>query len=136
MKSVLYVTNRFPTLAWFLENEVRWLDERGVRVRVVTLRGPSVAYQPEHRALAALTREVGSPLDWRSWWATLTWTLRRPEVMIGDVARILWHSRTSLYALAGHAAYVPAAARVASLANAEDFDRIHGAWPHFPAAGA
>ena len=136
MKSVLYVTNRFPTLAWFLENEVRWLDERGVRVRVVTLRGRSAEYQPEHQRLAALTREVGSPFDWRTWWATLTWTLRRPDVMIGDVARILLQSRTSLYALAGHAFYVPAAARVASLADAEDFDRIHGAWAHFPATVA
>jgi colanic acid/amylovoran biosynthesis glycosyltransferase len=136
MKSVLYVTTSFPTLASFLENEVRRLHEHGVRVQVATLRRASRAYQPEHAPLVALTCEVGSLLDPRAWWALLAWTVRRPHVLVPGVIRVLWASRGSLYALGGHLAYLPAAARVATLAEAGGFDRIHGAWAHFPASVA
>lgn len=136
MKSVLYVTTTFPTLAAFLENEVHRLHQRGVHVRVVTLRGVGTEYQPEHAALVPLTRAVGSPLDPGSWLALLGWLVRRPHVLVPSVLRMLWASRGSLYALAGHVGYLPAAARVASLVEREGFERVHGAWAHFPASVA
>ncbi len=136
MKSVLYVTTTFPTLAAFIENEVRRLHARGVRVRVVTLRGVSTEYQPEHAPLLDLTRPVGSPFALSGWLALLGWLVRRPHVLVPEVIRILWASRGSVYALAGHVGYLPAAARVASIAEREDLERIHGAWAHFPATVA
>lgn len=136
MKSVLYVTTTFPTLAAFLENEVHRLHQRGVRVRVVTLRGVGQEYQPEHGALVPLTRAVGSPFDPASLLALLGWLVRRPHVLIPAVLRMVWASRRSGYALAGHLGYVPAAARVAAIVEREDFERVHGAWAHFPASVA
>ena len=136
MTSVAYVTTAFPTLATFLENEVQRLHERGVRVRVFTLRPPSDVYQPAHAPLLPLTRSIGSPWHPAGWWALLGWLVRRPHVMIPEVTRMLWSSRGSLYALVGHLGYLPAAARVASLVEREDFDRVHGAWAHFPASVA
>ncbi len=136
MKSVLYVTTTFPTLAAFIENEVKRLDARGVRVRVVTLRAVSREYQPEHAPLLALTSPVGSPLAAAGWLALLGWLVRRPHVLVPAVLRILWASRGSTYALAGHLGYLPAAARVASLAERDDIEVIHGAWAHFPATVA
>ncbi len=136
MKSVIYVTAAFPTLAAFVENEVKRLHARGVRVRVLTLRPVSTEYQPEHASLCALTRWVAAPFDGANWLALLRWTLRRPHVLVPEALRILWASRGSPYALAGHLGYLPAAARVASIAEREDFERIHGAWAHFPATVA
>jgi glycosyltransferase involved in cell wall biosynthesis len=136
MKSVLYVTTTFPTLAAFIENEVRRLHARGIRVRVVTLRPVSTEYQPEHAALLDLTQAVGSPLALAGWWALLGWLFRRPHVLVPEVLRMLWASRGSAYALAGHLGYLPAAALVANLAEREDLERIHGAWAHFPASVA
>lgn len=136
MKSVLYVTTTFPTLAAFIENEVKRLHARGVRVRVLTLRAVGTEYQPEFAPLVALTSEVGSPFDPASWRSLAGWLVRRPHVLVPGVLRMLWASRGSLYALAGHLGYLPAAARVASLAEREDFERIHGAWAHFPASVA
>ncbi len=136
MKSVLYVTATFPTLTAFIENEVKRLHARGVRIRVLTLRPVGRQYQPEHAPLVALTSWVASPLDGRAWLDLLAWTARRPHVLVPEVARILWASRGSLYALLGHAGYLPAAARVASIAERGDFERIHGAWAHFPATVA
>jgi glycosyltransferase involved in cell wall biosynthesis len=136
VKSVLYVTTAFPTLAAFIENEVKRLVTRGVRVRVLTLRPVGTQYQPEHAALRELTTYAGSPLDPRGWLALLSWTLRRPHVLLPELARILWASRGSAYALAGHLGYLPAAARVASIAEHEGFERVHGAWAHFPATAA
>ena len=60
MESVAYITTTFPTLAWFLENEVHRLVRRGVRVRVLTLRPVGREYQPEHAPLAFLTRRIGN----------------------------------------------------------------------------
>lgn len=134
--SMLYVTTTFPTLAAFIENEVKRLHARGVRVQVVTLRRKSTEYQPEHAPLLELTQEIGSPFALAGWGALLAWLVRKPHVLVPEVARMLWASRSSAYALAGHLAYLPAAARVASLAQAEDIDRIHGAWAHFPASVA
>lgn len=136
MKSVLYVTTTFPTLAAFIENEVKRLHARGVRVRVLTLRGVGAEYQPEFAPLVPLTSAVGSPFDPAGWLALLGWLVRRPHVLVPGALRMLWASRGSLYALAGHLAYLPAAARVASLAERGDFERIHGAWAHFPASVA
>ena len=48
MKSVLYVTTTFPTLSAFIENEVKRIDARGVKIRVLTLRKVCDEYQPEH----------------------------------------------------------------------------------------
>lgn len=136
MKSVLYVTTTFPTLAAFIENEVKRLHARGVRVRVLTLRPVGTVYQPEFAPLVPLTSPVGSPLDPASWLALLGWLLRRPHVLVPGALRMLWASRGSPYALAGHLAYLPAAARVASIAEREGFERVHGAWAHFPASVA
>src|SRR5262245_40567589 len=104
MRSVAYVTTTFPTLAAFIESEVRRLAARGVRVRVFTLRGVGREFQPEHAALVPLTRAVGSPWSPAGWGALLGWLVRRPHVLIPEAARILWASRGSLYALAGHVA--------------------------------
>lgn len=136
MKSVLVVTTTFPTLAAFVENDVKRLHARGVRVRVLTLRAVGAEYQPEHAPLVALTSAVGSPLDPRAWLALLEWLVRRPHVLLPGILRMLWASRGSLYALVGHVAYLPAAARVASLAERGDFERVHGAWAHFPGSVA
>lgn len=136
MKSVLYVTTSFPTLGAFVENEVRRLVERGVRVRVVTLRPVSRQYQPEHAHLLAITEYVGSPFDPAGWGALLTWLVRRPHVFVPCALRLLWSARGSAYAFAGHAGYLPAAARVASMVERGGFERVHGAWAHFPGSVA
>ncbi len=132
MNSVAYVTTTFPTLASFLEDEVHRLVARGVRVRVFTLRGPGRLHQPRHAALLPLVRRVGAPLDPRAGWALLAWLVRRPRVLVPEALRILWASRRSPYALAGHLAWIPAACRVASLVEREGLERVHGAWAHFP----
>jgi glycosyltransferase involved in cell wall biosynthesis len=136
VKSVAYVTATFPTLAAFIENEVHRLVQRGVRVRVFTLRGVSHEYQPEHAALLPLTRSIGSPFDPANAIALLGWLVRKPHVLVPEVLRILWASRASAYALAGHLGYVPAAARLATLVEREDLEVVHGAWAHFPATVA
>ena len=136
MKSVAYVTTTFPTLAAFVEGDVHRLRARGVRVQVFTLRAVSSQYQPEHAGLLEITRAVGSPLDPRGWAALLGWLARRPHVLIGETLRMLWASRGSLYALAGHLGYLPAAARVARLMETEELERVHGAWAHFPGSVA
>jgi glycosyltransferase involved in cell wall biosynthesis len=132
MKSIAYVTTRFPTQASFIENEVHRLRARGTRVMVFTLRGPSHEYQPEHAALLPLTESVGSPFAAASWAALLYWLARRPHVLIPEVVRVLWASRRSLYALAGHLGYLPATARVAWLVERRRVEWVHGAWSHFP----
>ena len=131
-----YVTTTFPTFAAFLEGEVARFHSRGARIRVFTLRPLRGNYQPDHAPLIPLTTFVGSPLDLRAWWDLLVWTLRRPHVMVPEVTRILWSSKTSLYALAGHLLWLPAAARVAALVEREKLERVHGAWAHFPATVA
>ena len=136
MKSVAIVTTVFPTLASFIEDDVHRLVARGVRVRVFTLRGVGRQYQPRHAPLAALTESVGSPLDLRAWGALLVWLLRRPGTLLGESARILWASRGSSYALAGHLLWLPAACRVALLVEREGLERVHGAWAHFPGSVA
>ena len=136
MKSVLYVTATFPTLPAFIENEVKRIDARGVRIRVLTLRSVSKQYQPEHAHLVTLTESIGSPFLAANWVALLAWLLRKPHVLIPDMVRILWASRGSTYALAVHLGYLPAAARLASIAEREGFERIHGAWAHFPSTVA
>ncbi len=136
MTSIAYVTTTFPTLAAFVEGEVHRLRERGVRVRVFTLRGVGREFQPEHRPLIAITEPLGGPLDVRGWWALLRWSARRPGALIGGAARMLWASRGSPYALAGHLAFLPAAARLAERLEQEDLERVHGAWAHFPASVA
>lgn len=136
MKSIAYVTTRFPTTASFIENEVHRLRARGVPVVVFTLRGPSHSYQPEHAALLPLTEAVGSPLAAAAWLALLYWLVRRPAVLLGETARMLWASRRSLYALIGHAGYLPAAARVAWLVERRDIAWVHAAWAHFPGSVA
>ena len=57
----------------FIENEVHRLAERGVRVRVYTLRAVGTQYQPEHEPLVRLTRAIGSPFSPASWLALLGW---------------------------------------------------------------
>lgn len=136
MKRVIYVTTTFPTLAAFVENEVHRLRERGVEVSVLTLRGVSTEFQPEHAALVPLTAPVGSLRSLRAWGELLTWLVRKPHVLVPEVLRMLWASRGSPYAIAGHLAYLPATARTATLAEQGDFERIHGAWAHFPASVA
>ncbi|HTR96534.1 MAG TPA: glycosyltransferase [Candidatus Acidoferrales bacterium] len=136
MKSVLYVTTTFPTMAAFIENEVLRLHARGVDVRVATLRPAGREYQPEYAPLLPLVTSVGSPLAPAGWLALLRWLVRRPHVLVPELARVLWASRTSPYALAGHLGYLPAAARVADLAETNGSERIHGAWAHFPATAA
>ena len=132
MRSVAYVTTAFPTLAAFLENEVHRLVRRGVRVRVLALRGVPERHQPEHDALVPLVVPIGSPFAPAGWLALAQWTLRRPDVVIGETLRVLWASRASAYALAGHLGYLPAAARAASIVEREDLEVVHGAWAHFP----
>jgi glycosyltransferase involved in cell wall biosynthesis len=136
MKPVVYVTTTFPTFAAFIENEVWRLHRRGVPVRVLTLRPIHPHHQPEHAPLLGITRCVGHPLDPASWWALLGWLVRRPHVLIGEWLRMLWASRRSPYALAGHVGYLPAAARVAAIVEREGIHRVHGAWAHFPASVA
>ncbi len=136
MKSVAFVTTTFPTLASFIEDDVHRLTARGVRVRVYALRGVGRQYQPRHAPLVALTESVGSPLDLRAWGAMLVWLLRRPGTLVGETARILWASRGSPYALAGHLLWLPAACRVALLVEREGLERVHGAWAHFPGSAA
>ena len=136
MRSVVYVTTAFPTQTFFLENEIHRLLARGVRVRVFRLRGPGENVQPEHRVLEAITTSVGSPADLRSWVALLGWLVRKPHVLIPETLRMWWASRGSLYAIAGHVGYLPAAARVANLVEAENLERLHGGWAHFPASVA
>lgn len=136
MTSVAYVTTTFPTLAAFVESEVARLHARGVRVRVFTLREVGSEFQPAHAHLVPLTRAVGSPFDPASWISLLGWLVRRPHVFFGETVRMLWASRGSPYALIGHLGYLPAAARVASLVERENLERVHGAWAHFPASVA
>jgi len=136
VNSVAYVTTTFPTLAAFVESEVARLDARGVRVRVFALRGVGREFQPGHAHLVPLTRAVGGVFDPASWVALLGWLVRRPHVLIGESGRMVWASRGSLYALIGHLGYLPAAARVASLVERENLERVHGAWAHFPASVA
>ena len=79
---------------------------------------------------------MGSPFGRAAGSRCSRWLVRRPHVLVPEVLRILWASRGSAYALAGHVGYLPAAARVAALAEREGFERIHGAWAHFPASVA
>jgi len=136
VRSVALVTTTFPTLASFIEDDVHRLLARGVRVRVFALRGVGRQYQPRHAPLVALTENVGAPFDARAWWALLAWLARRPGALIGGSARLLWASRGSPYALAGHLLWLPAACRVATLVEREGLERVHGAWAHFPGSVA
>jgi glycosyltransferase involved in cell wall biosynthesis len=119
-------------MAAFLEGQVHRLVARGVRVRVLALRGVGEEYQPEHAVLVPLVTAVGSPFALAAWAALLGWLVRRPHVLVPGVLRVLWASRRDPYALAGHLGYLPAAARVARLVEREDLEVVHGAWAHFP----
>jgi glycosyltransferase involved in cell wall biosynthesis len=135
-ESIAYVTAIFPTFAWFIESEVDRLRLRGVRVRVLTLRGVEAPLHAEHQALIPLTTSVGSPWSPAAWRAVARWLLRRPGVFLGEALRMIWASRRSLYALVGHLGYLPAAARVAGIVADERIEHVHGAWAHFPASVA
>jgi glycosyltransferase involved in cell wall biosynthesis len=137
MKSVAVITTAFPTAAFFVEADVRRLRERGVRVQVFALRSPrGRSWQPEHESLLPLTRYVGSPFHPEAWLSLLLWAIRKPHVLIPEWLRQLWASRASRYALAGHAGYLPAAARIATLVERGEFDCVHAAWAHFPGSVA
>jgi glycosyltransferase involved in cell wall biosynthesis len=137
MRSVAIVTTAFPTTAYFVEADVRRLHERGVRVRVFALRSPrGRSWQAEHEGLLPLTRWVGSPLDPAGWAALIGWLLRKPHVLLPAWLEMLWASRGSRYALAGHLGYLPAAARIARQVEREDFEQVHAAWAHFPGSVA
>jgi glycosyltransferase involved in cell wall biosynthesis len=136
MNSVAYVTTTFPTLAAFIESEVHRLRARGVQVRVFTLGPVGRECQPEHQSLVPLTESIGSPFRLDGWLALLGWLVRRPHVLVPETIRMLWASRGSGYALAGHLGYLPAAARVANRIERESLERVHGAWAHFPASVA
>lgn len=136
MTTLAYVTTTFPTMASFMENDVRALVERGVRVRVLTLGPRGTEFQPQHAPLLPLVEEVGAPLDPRALGALAAWLVRRPGVLVPESLRMLWASRRSAYAVAGHLGYLPAAVRVASIVARERIDRVHGAWAHFPASVA
>jgi glycosyltransferase involved in cell wall biosynthesis len=105
-------------------------------VRVYTLRAPSRDYQPEHASLVPLTTAVGSPFAPAAWAALLYWLARRPHVLVREAMRMIWASRRSAYALAGHIGYLPAAARLARLLEHDDVEWIHAAWSHFPGSVA
>jgi glycosyltransferase involved in cell wall biosynthesis len=132
MRPIAYVTTAFPTQTFFLENEVHRLLARGVDVRVYRLRGRGQNVQPEHVPLDRITTSVGSPLDPRAWLELLVWLVRKPHVLIPDVLRVLWASRSSLYAMVGHVGYLPATARVATLVERDRIGRLHAGWSHFP----
>lgn len=136
MNSVAWVTTTFPTMAAFIESDVRRLIEHGVRVRVLTLGPRGTRFQPEHAALLDHVEAIGSPLAPAAWAALLGWLARRPHVLIPEALRMLWASRGSLYALVGHLGYLPAAARVATIVERERIERVHGGWAHFPASVA
>lgn len=137
MRSVAVVTTAFPTQAYFVETDVRRLRDRGVRVRVFALRSRyGRRWQPEHDDLIPLTLCVGSPFHPSAWAALISWLCRKPRVLISEWLGILWASRGSLYALVGHVAYLPAAARIASLVERENLDSLHAAWAHFPGSVA
>lgn len=136
MISVAWVTTTFPTMASFIESDVRRLIERGARVRVLTLGPRGTRFQPEHAALLDHVEEVGRPFAPAAWAALLGWLVRRPHVLVPEALRMLWASRGSLYALAGHLGYLPAAARVATIVRRERIERVHGGWAHFPASVA
>jgi len=137
MKSVAFVTTAFPTTAMFVEADVRRLHERGVRVQVFALRSPrGREWQDEHDGLLPLTRWVGSPAHPAAWGALLGWLIRKPHVLLPAWTRMLWASRKSAYALAGHLAYLPAAARIASQVEREGLEQVHAAWAHFPGSVA
>lgn len=137
MRSVAVVTTAFPTLAFFVEADVRRLHERGVRVEVFALRSPQGrTWQPEHEALLPITRWVGSPLHPAAWMALLGWLVRKPHVLVPEFLRLVWASRRSRYALAGHVGYLPATARIARLVEQGDFECVHAAWAHFPGSVA
>ncbi len=134
--SVAYVTTLFPTMASFLENEVRGLIERGVDVHVYTLRPPDTHHQPEHEDLVPHTEWLGPVWSLEAWAAVFHWLVRRPRELLGTVVAMLWASRGSAYAMLGHVAYLPAGARLASLVERRDVPHLHGAWAHFPASVA
>jgi glycosyltransferase involved in cell wall biosynthesis len=132
MRPIAYVTTAFPTQTFFLENEVHRLLAHGVDVRVYRLRGPGRNVQPEHRSLERITVSVGSPLDPRAWLDLLVWLVRKPHVLVPEVSRVLWASRSSLYAMIGHLGYLPATARIATRVEREGIGRLHAGWAHFP----
>ncbi len=134
--SVAYVTTVFPTMASFLENEVRALIGRGVDVRVFTLRPPNEHHQPEHEHLVARTEWLGPIWSAAAWSSVAYWLRRRPGVLLGTAVAMLWASRGSLYSMLGHLAYLPAAAHLARRLEADGFRHLHGAWAHFPASVA
>jgi glycosyltransferase involved in cell wall biosynthesis len=134
--TLAYVTTIFPTMTCFLENEVRMLLERGVRVRVFTLRRSNRHHQAEHEPLVGLTTWLGPPGSLRAWASVMRWAARRPWTFASLSLRMMWASRGSAYALAGHIAYLPAAARLATLVERENVQHLHGAWAHFPASVA
>jgi len=136
MISVAWVTTTFPTMAAFIESDVRRLIERGARVRVLTLGRRGTRFQPEHAVLLDHVEELGGPFAPASWAALVGWLVRRPHVLIPEVVRMVWASRGSLYALAGHLGYLPAAARTAAIVEREGIGRVHGGWAHFPASVA
>jgi glycosyltransferase involved in cell wall biosynthesis len=137
MRSIAVVTTAFPTTAMFVESDVRRLHERGVRVQVFALRSPrGREWQADHEALLPLTRWVGSPAHPAAWLALLGWMIRKPHVLVPAWTQMLWASRGSAYALVGHVAYLPAAARIASLVERERLDQVHAAWAHFPGSVA
>jgi glycosyltransferase involved in cell wall biosynthesis len=137
MRSIAFVTTAFPTTAMFVEADVRRLHERGVRVQVFALRSPrGREWQDDHEGLVPLTRWVGSPAHPAAWLALIGWLIRKPHVLLPAWVRMLWASRRSAYALTGHVAYLPAAARIASQVERENLEQVHAAWAHFPGSVA
>jgi glycosyltransferase involved in cell wall biosynthesis len=68
--------------------------------------------------------------------ALLSWLVRKPHVLLPAWGRMLWASRRSAYALMGHVAYLPAAARIATQVEREGLAQVHAAWAHFPGSVA
>lgn len=133
---VVYFVSLFP--CWsetFIVREIQALIERGVDVRIVSLRPPSESLVQDD-ALALMPRAVHPPPAWRLFPTALAEALRSPVATAGAVAEAtasLWRRPTEWVKTVGvlvrTLAMLPVLRRLAP-------DHLHAHWATYPSTAA
>ncbi|QNP40696.1 glycosyltransferase [Lysobacter solisilvae (ex Woo and Kim 2020)] len=136
VRRVLYVLSQFPSLSeTFILREIQALIERGVDVRILSLKVPGEAMvQPQ---AAAMVHRVLYPAGrFRSFFAACATVLRRPWVTLGFLATMAWELWRRPVALAKSlAALFLALGRINDI-RAFGPQLLHAPWATYPATVA
>jgi glycosyltransferase involved in cell wall biosynthesis len=132
-----YLLSLFP--CWsetFILREILALRERGVPVRIFSLRLPSETLVQE-AARDLLDEVIYPPAPWRLALGQLAWVARRPIPWLTAMGHALLEARQGGACEVAKALYtVAVAAHFCRIARRQGIDHVHAHWATYPALGA